>query len=78
MGNLRDACTDEEWEELEKRSEERYKYGYYDFLKLQLKDKTIDELKKIKSFLSSFYSDSDLSLIDQHIAYKIKYGNSNK
>lgn len=78
MGNLRDACTDEEWEELEKRSEERYKYGYYDFLKLQLNNKTIDELKKIKSFLSSFYSDSDLSLIDQHIAYKIKYGNSNK
>jgi len=78
MGNLRDACTDEEWEELKKLSEERYKYGYYDFLKLRLDDKTIDELKKIKSFLSSFYSDSDLLLIDQHIAYKIKYGNSNK
>lgn len=71
MGNLRDACTDEEWEELKKQYEEKHKYGYYDFLTLSLNGKTIDELKKIKSCLSLFYSKSDLSLIDKHIAYKI-------
>ncbi len=72
MGNLRDKYTNEEWSEMEAEIENDRKNGKPDeiFLHLSIYNKDADELKKIKTVLSDFYSVYDLSLLDEWIAWK--------
>ena len=72
MGNLRDKYTDEEWSKMETEIENDRKNGKPDefLLHLSIGNKDVDKLKKMRTVLSDFYSNYDLSLLDKWIAWK--------
>lgn len=72
MGNLRDKYTDEEWSEMETKIEDDRKNGKPDeiFLYLYIRNKDVNELRKLRTVLSDFYSNYDLSILDKWIAWK--------
>lgn len=72
MGNLRDKYTNEEWSEMETKIENDRKNGKPDeiFLYLYIRNKDVNELRKLRTVLSDFYSKYDLSILDEWIAWK--------
>jgi len=72
MGNLRDKYTNEEWSEMETKIENDRKNGKPDeiFLYLYIPNKDVNELRKLRTVLSDFYSKYDLSTLDEWIAWK--------
>lgn len=73
MGNLRDKYTDEEWEVLaDKIKEDRLNGKPETELYLNLSNKEIHTLKKLKETLSEFYYPHELLLLDKWIYWKQK------
>jgi len=72
MGNLRDKYTDEEWDEMQSKIDVDRKNGKPDeiLLHLSIWSKDVDELRKLRTVLSDFYSNYDLSILDKWIAWK--------
>ena len=72
MGNLRDKYTNEEWSEMETKIENDRKNGKPDeiFLYLYIRNKDVNELRKLRTVLLDFYSKYDLSILDEWIAWK--------
>jgi hypothetical protein len=72
MGNLRDKYTNEEWDEMQSKIDVDRKSGKPDeiLLHLSIWNKDVDELRKLRTVLSGFYSNYDLSILDNWIAWK--------
>lgn len=74
MGNLRNKYTNEEWDEMVSEIETNRKNGKPDefILKLSINNKDVDELEKLRTVLSDFYTKYNLSILDEWIAWKSK------
>ncbi|MEN6445708.1 MAG: hypothetical protein ABFC98_06630 [Candidatus Cloacimonas sp.] len=72
MGNLRDKYTDEEWDKMLSKIDVDRKNGKPNeiLLHLSIWNKNIDELRKLRTVLSDFYSNYDLSVLDKWIVWK--------
>jgi len=68
MGNLRDKYTDEEWESIKNNINGRPNIELY----LNVSNKEIHTLKKLKQVLSEFYYPHELRFLDSWIEWKTK------
>jgi len=77
MGNLRNKYTDEEWYELEVSIEKDRRNGKPDdlFLSIPIYNEDLDKLRKIRNYLSEFYSDYNLLNLDKWINWKTNENN---
>ena len=65
MGNLRDKYTDEEWEIILSNPDPKLNY-----VSLPLYNKNLEDLIKLKEFLTNLYSEHYLNNIQEWIDFK--------
>ncbi len=70
MGNLRNKFTNEEWDEMVESVRSEKSNTPQPTITLNLKDKSITQLKDLRINLKQFYSDKELQVLDNWIYFQ--------